>query len=161
MARFKFELAALLRVRAIEEERAKRHFFMALKSLRQKEGELMELTCIREQVKDRCRAASAGVLAIEVEEMLRQRRYINVLYQQMVAKREEVARLRKAFEEVRAVFRQARIKRRAVEKLKDRRRREFLMEETRREARDLDEIGEIYFQNGMRRPGPQPKVETE
>ena len=143
MARFRFPLEGLLKVRRLEEDRAKLSFLTGLKALREKESELEEVVRHREEGKDRLRSASGG--AIDIEDVLRTRRFINVLFARIEERRREIALLRPSIEEARSAFRKASVRRRAIEKARERALREHRQEEDRRERRDLDELAGVRF----------------
>ncbi len=143
MAQFTFRLEPLLKLRRIEEERAKAAFLEALGRFRRKEAEIENLSRRREEAKALSRERQSG--SLDVEELLRVRRFLNVLYQRMAERREELQAMRRGLEESRSAHRRAAVRLRIVEKLRERRWREFLREEERRERRDLDEIGQTSF----------------
>ena len=84
------------------------------------------------------------VRQVDVQELLRQRRYINVLYQRIVSKGQDLTRIGKEVERAKKSLGEARVRKRIVERLKERKKQEFLREEDRREARELDELGQVY-----------------
>lgn len=143
MARFRFSLDGLLKLRRIEEDRAKSAFLFRLRSCRLIEGEIAEIARRREEAKARCLETPGGTL--DIEELLRARRFINVLFGQIEEKRAELGRLRPAVEEARGAYRKAAVRRKAIERLREKRKAEFLREEDRREARALDEVGGSRF----------------
>jgi flagellar FliJ protein len=142
--RFKFHLQSLLRVREVAEDRARRRFFEVLRSTHALERELREIAREREDARARCRRPLEEGAALDLEEILRRQRYLNVLQGRMASRHQEILRLRPALEEARTALREARRRRKVVEEIRDRRKREFELEETRREVRELDEIGQVY-----------------
>ena len=160
MARFRFSLEQLLVLRRLEEDRARRTFLIHLRNFRLKENEIVQLSRRREEAKDRCRESPAG--SLDIEEALRSRRYINVLFQQIAGKKAELAGLRKPLDQGRSAYRKSTMRRRVLEKLREKRWREFQREEERRERRDLDEIGQVGFLRARAeagRPAPAGGVE--
>jgi len=150
MARFRFALQGLLKVRILEEDRAKSHFLLKLRTCRLREAEIAGIAREREEAKARCREAPGG--AVDVEGILRARRYINVLFQRIEEKRADLARLRPALDEARAAYRKAAVRRKAIEKIRERRLREFRRDEDRRESRILDEVGGTRFLRARAEP---------
>jgi flagellar protein FliJ len=143
MARFRFNLEGLLKLRRLEEDRAKSAFLLRFRGYRLVEAEISEVGRLREEAKVRCRESSLGSLDMDV--LLRSRRFINVLFQRIEEKRAELSRLRPALEEARSAYRKAAARRKAIEKIRERRREAFIREEERREGRELDEVGGIGF----------------
>jgi flagellar protein FliJ len=143
MARFRFTLEPLLRLRRREEERMRDAFLSALRALRARELEAAELVRRREEVKARSRERQEG--SIDIEELLRTRHSLNVLFQRIEEKRAELAALRPSLDGARTAYRRAAARRRVVEKVRERRFRDFLREEERRERRDLDEAAQTAF----------------
>ena len=146
---FRFQLESLLRLREFEEDRAKRRFLEALKVARMLEGELMALVEKREQTKalarrDYTKQSADGTNVLDVKEMLRQQRYLNVLQVKMVAKQGEILQYQPTLEATKAVLREACRRRKIVDKIKERRRHEWDLQEARAEQRELDEIGQVY-----------------
>ena len=151
MARFRFSLEGLLKLRRLEEDRAKAGFLLELRGFRLKEAEIEAWARRREEAKARCRAMSEGT--IDLDAFLRARRFINVLFQRLEEKRAELARMRPVLEEARSRYRSAAVRRQAIERIRERRWREFLREEDRREGRELDEVGQVGF---VRARAPEP-----
>ncbi len=155
MARFHFPLESLLKLRRIEEDRAKASFLLLLRDFRRKEAEIADLGRRREEAKERFREPASG--QIDIEGVLRARRFINFLFQRIAEKRAELSGLRPPLEEARISHRKAAIRRRAMEKLRERAWREFLREEERRERRELDEVAQVRSlrdRQGRRDPRP-------
>ena len=144
MAKFRFRLEALLRLREVEEDRSKRKFFELLKIRQRMERELVEIVQTREETKSQCRSSSSGVTTLDMDEFLARQRYLNVLYKSLLAKREEINRFQPELEQAKVFLREAQKKRKTVEKLKERRQREFDLKEARNEIKELDEIGQVY-----------------
>src|SRR2546422_4367468 len=119
MAAFRFSLEPLLKLRRLEEDRAKAAFLRALAGFRGKEAEIAALTAKREEAKERCRQSQPG--RIDIEEVLRARRFINVLFQRISEKRVELNALRPALEEARSAHRRAGPRRRARGRVRGRR----------------------------------------
>ena len=143
MTRFRFPLEGLLKLRRLEEDRVKASFLLRLKDFRLREDEIAGLVRRREEAKDRLRSATGG--ALDIEELLRSRRFINILFGRIEEKRVELVSLRPALEEARSAHRQAATRRRALEKVRERAWKEFVREEERKERRDLDEVGQVQF----------------
>jgi len=146
MAKFRFRLATLLRLREMEEERSKRTLYEVHSRYQEKEKGLDELVLLREEAKQTNRGPVDGVSRLDVESLLVQRRYINHLYQRIVEKGEELRKLAVSVSDARKELARARTQRRVVEKLKERRKREFDEEQDRKEARELDEMAQVYRQ---------------
>src|SRR5512138_2427366 len=119
MAVFRFRLDQLLKLRRVEEDRAKAKFLLLLRSYRLKEAEAAELVRRRDEAKERCRETMTG--QIDIEQLLASRRFINVLFQRISEKRQELAGLRPGLDEARAAHRAASVRRRALEKIRERR----------------------------------------
>src|SRR6185503_6145994 len=115
--RFTFRLEPLLVLRRAEEERAKAAFLEALGRFRRKEAEIEDLGRRREEAKALSRERQTG--AVDIEEVLGVRRFLNVLYQRIAEKREELDRCRRGLEESRAAHRRAAVRLRIVEKLRE------------------------------------------
>jgi flagellar protein FliJ len=143
MAKFHFKLESLLKLRRLEEDRAKASFLLLLRDFRGKEAEILAIAREREAAKVRFREPDAGML--DIEAVLQSRRFINILYQRMSEKRTELGRLRPKLDEARTAHQKAAIRRRALEKLRERAWREHLREMERVERRDLDELGQVKF----------------
>ena len=143
MAKFHFALESLLKLRRLEEDRAKASFLLLLRDFRGKEAEILAIAREREEAKLRFREPTSGQL--DIEAVLQSRRFINVLYQRMSEKRAELGQLRPKLDDARTAHRKAAIRRRALEKLRERAWREHLREEERIERRDLDELGQVKF----------------
>lgn len=148
MARFQFRLQGLLNLRRMEEDRAKSAFLLGLKNYRLQEEAIEKLVRRREEAKERCREISRG--EIDIELILRSHRYINILFQQIAEEREKLASLRPPLEEARAAHRKAAMRRRAMEKIRERDWKKFLREEERKEQRELDEMGQVRFQHSRK-----------
>ena len=146
MAQFRFRLEAVLRIREFEEDRAKQVFFELQKDFRREEGFFKQLVRQREAAKQSDRGNGKVSREFDVQDLLGRRRHINVLYQRIAAKGEQLTQIGHDLESARKTFGQARVRRRVVEKIKERKKREFLQEEGRRESRELDEIGQNYSQ---------------
>ncbi len=163
MPRFRFRLESLLKLRRTEEDRARAGFLRELRKVRLKEAEILETIRRREEAKARAREDSAGdkeTGAIDMEVLLRGRRYINFLYERIVEKRGELASLRPSLEEARGAYRRAVMRRSAVEKLRAARLQEHRREEERRERRELDEVGVVGFIRA-RTDGDRPEAGAE
>ena len=143
MARFRFSLEQLLRLRGIEEDRAKNSFLLQMKGFRLKEAEAQALTAQREEAKQRTRESAQGIL--DIEEVLRSRRHINFLYQRLAEIRVQIEKMRPAIDEARGTFRKAARKRQALERIRERRWKEHLLDEGRKEQRILDDVAQIGF----------------
>src|SRR5206468_2487840 len=129
MGRFRFTLEPLLRLRKREEEKARDAFHSTLRALRARELEAERLVRRREEIKARSRAQEEG--SIDIEELLRARRVLSVLLQRITERRAELAALRPSLDAARNAYRRAAARRRAVEKARERRFRDFLREEER------------------------------
>ncbi len=145
MARaFKFRLESLLRLREVEEDRAKRRFYELLENGRRLERELRELLVAREDAKKKCRDPLGATADLDIEDVIRRQRYINVLLQRVGMKQEEIRKHHPELVKARTELREARRRRKTVEKLRDRKKDEFDLDEARRELRELDDVGQIY-----------------
>src|SRR5882672_11187333 len=134
MANFQFKLQSLLKLRRLEEDRAKASFLLLLRDFRNKESEILGLAREREEAKDRFREPTSGQL--DIEAVLRARRFIYFQFPRITEKRSELTALRPTLENARAAHRQAAVRRRALEKLRERAWREYRKEEERRERRE-------------------------
>jgi len=143
MARFRFSLEQLLKLRGIEEDRAKNSFLLQMKGFRLKEAEAQALTAQREEAKQRTRESAQGIL--DIEEVLRSRRHINFLYQRLAEIRVHLEKMRPAIDEARGAFRKAARKRQALERIRERRWKEHLLDEGRKDQRILDDVAQIGF----------------
>ena len=110
------------------------------------EGELTELIRSREDAKTRSRSALEGTVSLDMEDVLRRQRFINVLYQRMAAKQDEIRRFQTEVDKVSGDYREARRRLKAVQKVRERRKREFDYQAARAECKELDEVGQVYHQ---------------
>lgn len=139
MARFRFTLGLLLKLRRLEEDRAERAFLSALSSLKEKEAALAVLERMLKEQRKRCLGlAREGGGSWEV---IRARRSLGVLSRRLAERQGEIRARRPALERLRDACRQASARRCAVEKLRELERREFLEAEEKKDRRDLDEAG--------------------
>ena len=146
---FRFQQESLLRLREFEENRARRQLSDALKVARVLERELLQIVERREQAKaiarrDYTEQSAGGTSVLDVKELLRQQRYMNVLQGKLGAKQGEILQYRSTLEGAKAAFREACRRRKIVEKIKERRRREWSFRQERDEQRELDELGQLY-----------------
>ena len=146
---FRFQQESLLRLREFEENRARRQLSVALKVARVLERELLQLVERREQAKaiacrDYTEQSAGGTSVLDVKELLRQQRYMNLLQGKLSAKQGEILQYRSTLEGAKAAFREACRRRKIVEKIKERRRREWSFRQERDEQRELDELGQLY-----------------
>src|SRR5258706_168024 len=115
MARVPFRLEPLFRVRRLEEDRKRSAFLGAVRRCREKEQAIQQLTGRREEAKSLARQRQEGT--VEIEELLRARRYLNVLFQRISEKREELKAMRPALGGARGAHRRGAQQRRGVAKL--------------------------------------------
>ena len=149
MAKFRFRLESVLRLREMEDDRARRALHEVQRDFQREEQALRDMVELREEAKSDVRGGDDregddDVRQVDVQELLRQRRYINVLYQRIVSKGQDLTRIGKEVERAKKSLGEARVRKRIVERLKERKKQEFLREEDRREARELDELGQVY-----------------
>ena len=100
MGRFRFTLEPLLRLRRREEESAREAFLSILRALRARELETEHLVRRREEVQLRSRGREER--SIDGEELLRARRFLNVLFQRIADRRAELAALRPSLDAARS-----------------------------------------------------------
>ena len=146
MAKFRFCLECVLGLREMEEDRAKRELHQVQTNFQREEEALRSMVDLREEAKRDSRGSDPEVREIDVQELLRQRRYINILYQRILTKGQELTKVGQEVERAKKSLGKARVRKRIVERLRERKKQEFLREESRREARELDELGQAYNQ---------------
>ncbi len=139
MKRFRFRLEGLLRLRRVEEKRC-------LSSLRARQVEVADAQeRQRELNSDRGRTIESlrrlGQGRLEMEEVLRHRRYLISLENRTREVHAEVIRRQSALIEAQRVTARAVRERQLVERLRERRRDDHELGVRRQEVRDLDEIG--------------------
>ena len=87
MAKFEFKLEALLRLRELEEDRAKRRFFDLLGARRRKEQEMHDVIREREDAKVRLRGGD-GAGGVDATRLVAERRRLAALLEEAAARRE-------------------------------------------------------------------------
>lgn len=139
-------LAALLRVRRIEEDRARDGLLRARKAIDEETAAIRRLEAEREEAKEKLRALASGI--VDRDEILRYRGYINFLFRAVATRRAHVEELRPALAAAQSAYREASARRETVETLIARKTEDAAAEERRRETRELDEVG---IRNAARR----------
>jgi len=139
-------LAALLRVRRIEEDRARDSLLRARKAIDEETAAIRRIESDREEAKEKLRALASGT--VDRDEILRYRGYINFLFRALAARRAHVEELRPALASAQLAYRDASARRETVETLIARKAEAAAVEGRRREIRDLDEVG---IRNASRR----------
>lgn len=148
MPRSHEKIESLLRLRQLEEDRARGEFQRVEASFRTLEGRIDDLAREREEAKARYGARARVEQALDIEMVLQQRRYINSLYQRILEHGQELRAVGEQLERARAALVEASSRRKVVEKLRDRKREAWQREIERREDRELDELGQVYSQRG-------------
>ena len=143
MKAFRFRLEGLLRLRKVEEDRClgrlRRYQSAMADAVERKE----QLDAERGRTLEALRRLEAGTL--EMEEILRHRRYLVALDNRGREVEAEVIRRRNEMRSVQREAEKAIRERQLVERLKERRREEHDLEENRRAVRELDEIAGVGF----------------
>jgi flagellar FliJ protein len=140
MARFVFELEALLRVRVREEQERQGAVAVLERERLDIEARIrryqQQMTGERREIADRMRGG-----AVSMRDVSRQAGVASALH--MRAQREAIslAGIHKRLDAARAALLQASKRRKAVEKLKERRYERWRSEQDRRESIELDELG--------------------
>jgi flagellar FliJ protein len=140
MAGFRFRLAALLRLRELSEEKAKLGFFEAQRRYLVCSKEIEDMARLREEAKERYGRENAATTALDIETVLRQRRFINVLYARIVEKGAELRRFGAGLDEARRALAEASRQRKLLERLRERERAAFEQRLRQQEAREMDEL---------------------
>jgi len=138
--RFRFRLESILRLREKEEEDARLELVRVRSELQKLEDELRmlenEIEGVERDFEDRMREGMSGSEIREWES------YMKMLKARRMKKIEEIDRKREEEREKLSVYLERRKERMALEKLKEKRFREFLGEIDRMERRMLDEVAE-------------------
>ncbi len=146
MAKFRFKLDALLRLRELEEQEVERRFQEVDARFRQKENEIDALALERDEAKQRYGWGGESQRNVDIETVLQQRRYINSMYQRILERGSELRKIGEEREIVRKELIEASTRKKVVEKLRERRFKAFQEEENRKEQRMFDELGQVYSQ---------------
>ncbi|MGA1203152.1 MAG: flagellar export protein FliJ [Planctomycetota bacterium] len=143
MREFRFRLEGLLRIRKVEEDRClgrlRRHQCAVSDALERKR----QLESERGRTLESLRRLESGTL--EMEEVLRHRRYLVALENRGREVDAEVIRRRYEMQGVQREAEKAVRERQLVERLQERQREDHDVEELRREVRELDEIAGVSF----------------
>ncbi len=138
MKQFRFRLEGLLRMRKVEEDRCvgilRAHQGAVADAVQRRE----QITAERDRTIDALRRLEQGML--EMEEILRHRRYLITLDNRGREIDAEIIRRRTELIEAQRVAERAIRERQLVERLRERRKEEHRLSSRRQEVRDLDEV---------------------
>ena len=137
--RFRFPLAALLRLREQREEERKREFAAAAQAARAEQARREALVGDRQSMQDEIVRMYADKKPFsQITDVYREIAWVSG---EVLRSEAEQARLDQLLEEARRLLVLAQRDRRAMEILRDRQREAFLREEARREQAEADEMG--------------------
>lgn len=143
MKAFQFRLEGLLRLRKVEEDRALGRLRRYQSAMADAVERKQQLDAERGRTLEALRRLESGTL--EMEDVLRHRRYLVALDNRGREVEAEVIRRRNEMQSVQREAEKAIRDRQLVERLKERRREEHDLEENRRAVRELDEIAGVSF----------------
>jgi flagellar FliJ protein len=139
--RFEFRLQTLLRVRELREREAKR-------KVGAKQAEIARIDQLNQQTADeiaRCQddlRARQRAAVLAPDQLTRERAWIAYLRRTVVERQALRARRRAELDMLRDELRQARMQRRIIEKLRERRWAEYAKDRQRREQAEADELAQ-------------------
>lgn len=140
MARFVFKLESALRQRKNVEQQIQRELSAKLALLTSMESELKRVEqVLRESNVDLVTNRLTG--NIDLHFLAAQRRYTNAMQRQGVAIVQKIASQRRVVEEIKQQLVEASKRRKAIERLREKRLEQWKLEQSGRELRELDEIG--------------------
>lgn len=153
--KFKFPLQKVLDHRQTLEDLAQREFREAEAALRAEEARLRAMHDeLHESRLEAGRVQGAG--RADAPERLKQIHEFGVLQKLRIQRQTaKVGEAEKVVEEKREILRQKAIDLKMMERLKERRREDFLQEQRRREMKEMDEIAVLRF--SADKPGFDPK----
>ena len=141
MARFKFKLAGVLRHRRQIERQKQRDLAVAQAQVRQTESELRALNdSMQATTEDVRRNRLIGTLDLAF--LAAHRRYLFAMQQKGRTLAQRMLLQQRAVDAARQVLAEAAKKRKAIEKLRERRWEEWLAEQARNETAELDEVAQ-------------------
>ena len=144
MKMFEFRLQPVLRLRDQAERVKQREFAEAVNEVRRREGEILRVLSEIDDSRESLRHAEMRV--IDPWQLIFHRRYLNHLEKQLHGLRGELRALSKKAEARRLELVEASKKKKSLEKLKERRRDEYMYEAGREEQKMFDEIGGVFRQ---------------
>jgi flagellar FliJ protein len=144
MKKFEFRLQPVLRLRDQAERVKQREFAEAVNEVRRCEGEILHVLSEIDDSHESLRHAEMRV--IDPWQLIFHRRYLNHLEKQLHRLRGELQALSKKAEARRLELVEASKKKKSLEKLKERRRDEYMYEAGREEQKMFDEIGGVFRQ---------------
>lgn len=143
MKAFRFPLETVLSYRRQIESDRKRAFALSLKALHEHEAALQVLFVTEAQGKEDLRAMESR--ALDLAEVLAQRRWLGVLARRIVAARERLQIRQAAHQQARQAFLEAGRARRVLERLRERRHDDYLTAVAREEQKEMNEIAARVF----------------
>ncbi len=138
MKAFRFRLEGLLRARKVEEDRCLQALRVHQSALAGVTERKLQLEDERERTLNSLRGIETGEL--EMEDLMRHRRYLVALDNRSREVESEIIRLRHEMRGAQARAETAVRERQLVERLRERRKEEHDVEQRRREVREFDEI---------------------
>ena len=139
MRRFRFRLEALARLRRLEEDRRLSQFRQKRKALLDVGEELERIATEREHHTECLRDLEQG--SMDLEKVLAHRRYLIHLHNQGVEKSRELEQRNQDANVAKTYLDEAMRERKVVERLRERRYKEYLDAFRREETREMDEVG--------------------
>jgi flagellar FliJ protein len=145
MKRFKFQLAAVLKVAQLKKDRAEIAFAEAVEKLKREEEILKGYEEELKAAYEDYNLLTAPNKNITAAELIMYSRYFARLKSQMERQRQKIAAAEKNRQEKLKILRDEMNHLKTIEKLKEKRRQEFMAAELAEEQKNLDEIGlQIY-----------------
>jgi flagellar FliJ protein len=138
MKKFKFNLETLLKVRRSREDIAKRNFAAAASAEAAQKARIASLDAETARTREFLRSISSGT--IKVEKILTAQRFLSGQAMRRMSAVERLADLHAVTESKRGALIEARRGRRAVEILKEKHYKRYLLEADREEQKTLDEM---------------------
>jgi len=142
MRKFRFNLQPVLRVREQAERLKQKEFAEAVQAIRRCERDILYFLSERDAARDGLRAAEER--HIQPWQLVFHRRYLNHLDTQLHRLHGELLNLSRKAEQKRLELVGASREKKSLDKLKERRRKEYEYEAGREEQKTFDEVGGIY-----------------
>lgn len=138
MARFRYRMQSILNIKVKMETQAKQEFAMAKIALDNEERRLQELTERRQAYEEEARRLLYG--GLHVDKIRESKEAIRCMEAYILEQEKRVLKAREQLERVRIKLQEIMMERKTHEKLREKAFEEFLLEENRRESKEIDEL---------------------
>lgn len=144
MRRFQFRLETLLKVRQRQEDQAQLKLFQAQKTLRREQENLASIEA--EAVRNRLEWQNALSQNKTIADFIMYSTYFEQLVRQQKQQEQVIVEAKKQQLEALFAFQEALKKRKIVERLKEKKRQQYIHESLIQEQKVLDEMGTMRYQ---------------